>query len=108
MRPRSTKYAISCGFLLVLCCACLPATFAQTKPQKPAEPDADVIRVNTDLVQTDVMVFDKDGHFVDGLKADQFELKVNGKPTPVSFFERVTSGRPTPEQATKSDRKSVV
>ena len=94
MRPRSTKYAISCGFLLVWCCACLPATFAQTKPQKPAEPDADVIRVNTDLVQTDVMVFDKDGHFVDGLKADQFELKVNGKPTPVSFFERVMSGRP--------------
>jgi VWFA-related protein len=77
-----------------LCCACLPATFAQTKPQKPADADADVIRVNTDLVQTDVMVFDKDGHFVDGLKADQFELKVNGRPTPVSFFERVMSGRP--------------
>ena len=94
MRPRSTKYAASYGFLLVLCCACLPATFAQTKPQKPVEPDGDVIRVNTDLVQTDVMVFDKDGHFVDGLKADQFELKVNGKPTPVSFFERVMSGRP--------------
>ena len=91
MRPRSPKYATSCGFLLVWCCACLPAAFAQTKP---AEPDTDVIRVNTDLVQTDVMVFDKDGHFVDGLKADQFELKVNGKPTPVSFFERVMSGRP--------------
>src|SRR5580765_4452809 len=95
MRLRSTKYATSYGFLLLLCCACLPAALAQTKPQNPADPNVDVIRVNTDLMQTDVMVFDKDGHFVDGLKADQFELKVNGKPAPVSFFERVISGRPT-------------
>jgi VWFA-related protein len=72
---------------------------AQTKPQKPAEPQDDVIRVNTELVQTDVMVFDKDGHFVDGLKGDQFELKINGKPTPVSFFERAISGRPATSPA---------
>ena len=66
------------------------AGFGQTKPEKPAEQD-EVVRVNTELVQTDVMVFDKKGHFVDGLKAEQFALKVDHQPKSISFFERVTS-----------------
>jgi VWFA-related protein len=81
----------NCGLLLGALLLAAPLS-AQTNRAKDQD---DVIRVNTELVQTDVMVFDKDGHFVDGLKADQFQLKVNDKPTPVSFFERVTSGRPT-------------
>jgi VWFA-related protein len=68
----------------------IPTATAQTKPEKQ-EPD-DVIRVDTTLVQTDVMVFDKKGHFVDGLKPEQFALKVDNKPQPIAFFERVTSG----------------
>lgn len=68
-----------------------PSVRAQTKP---AQEQDDVIRVNTELVQTDVMVFDKQGRFVDGLKPEQFALKVNDKPTPVAFFERVTGGKP--------------
>jgi len=51
-----------------------------------------VIRVNTELVQTDVMVFDKDGHFVEGLKPEQFLLKIDNKPQAISFFEQVSSG----------------
>lgn len=51
-----------------------------------------MIRVNTELVQTDVMVFDKKGHFVDGLQRGQFELSVDGKPQPISFFEQVKAG----------------
>lgn len=79
--------------LLVLCSLLAAvAVSAQTKPQKPAEAQDDVIRVNTELVQTDVMVFDKKGRFVDGLKGDQFELKIDDKPQVISFFERVTSG----------------
>jgi VWFA-related protein len=90
------------GGLLVLCVLVLAAPIsAQTQPPKPAE-QGDVIRVNTELVQTDVMVFDKKGHFVDGLKGEQFELKINGKQTPVSFFERVTSDRPANEKASSS------
>jgi len=64
---------------------------AQTKPEKPGQQD-DVVRVNTELVQTDVMVFDKKGQFVDGLKAEQFALKIDNQPQPISFFERVASG----------------
>src|SRR5690242_5539276 len=103
---------VSFKFLTALFCAMLLTTvaFAQTKPDKPVEQD-DVIRVNTELVQTDVMVFDKQGRFVDGLKAEQFDLKVDKKPQTISFFERVTSARDNPRsgtnQATPSESSSA-
>src|ERR1044071_3073406 len=68
---------------------------SQTKPeQKPEAPSdtQDVIKFDTSLVQTDVMVFDKNGRFVDGLKPEQFQLKIDKTPREISFFERVTSG----------------
>ncbi|MDX6576791.1 MAG: hypothetical protein QOE96_2744 [Blastocatellia bacterium] len=61
------------------------------KPLKPEQSD-DVVRVNTELVQTDVMVFDKKGHFVDGLRPEQFRLSLDGQTHSISVFERVTSG----------------
>lgn len=80
--------------LLGLAWALLTVTLAQaqTKPAPSPEPD-DVIRVNTELVQTDVMVFDKKGKFIEGLTAEQFVLKVDNRPQPISFFERVTSSK---------------
>ncbi|HBB98417.1 MAG TPA: hypothetical protein DC054_23800 [Blastocatellia bacterium] len=98
----TTKLGFNCG-LLVLCVLVLALPiYAQSQPQKPAEEQGDIIRVSTELVQTDVMVFDKKGHFIDGLKGDQFALKINGKQTPVSFFERVTSDRLANEKALSS------
>jgi VWFA-related protein len=38
------------------------------------------------------MVFDKQGRFIENLQRDQFELRVDGKPKPISFFERVKAG----------------
>lgn len=68
------------------------AAQAQTPSRPSPSPEQDdVIRVNTELVQTDVMVFDKKGHFVDGLKAEDFALKVDNKPQTISFFDRVIS-----------------
>ena len=73
-------------------------TQAQNPTQTPAPPppivsqQTDVVRVSTELVQTDVAVIDKQGHFVDGLTQDKFELLVDGKPQPIAFFERVTAG----------------
>ena len=79
------------------CLLLFPAIAAgQTKPeQKPESPgDAqDVIKFETSLVQTDVMVFDKNGRFVDGLKPEQFQLKINNTQREISFFESVTSGK---------------
>jgi VWFA-related protein len=85
--------------LLISTATCLflfPITvFSQTKPEpspKP-EPEAqDVIKFDTSLVQTDVSVFDKNGRFVDGLKPEQFVLKVDKTQREISFFERVTAG----------------
>ncbi|HXC72613.1 MAG TPA: VWA domain-containing protein [Pyrinomonadaceae bacterium] len=73
--------------LLLLVTAC-SAVSAQTQ-QKP---DDDVVRVYTELVQTDVMVFDKQGHFVNGLKKENFELRIDGKPRPIESFELIAAG----------------
>lgn len=62
-----------------------------TVGQTPQDPD-DVIRISTELVQTGVVVLDKQGKFVPGLKAEQFVLKVEGKPVTPAFFEQVTAG----------------
>src|SRR5215207_9056839 len=68
--------------LVTLCCVV-------TNGQEP-----EVVRTNTELVQTAITVLDKKGHFVEGLQREQFELMVDGKPRPVTFFERVAAGSP--------------
>ncbi|HEX8351796.1 MAG TPA: VWA domain-containing protein, partial [Pyrinomonadaceae bacterium] len=70
---------------------------AQPAPQPTAQPPAakdedDVVRISSELVQTDVMVFDKSGKFVEGLRPEQFELKVDGRPQQITFFERIMAG----------------
>jgi len=67
------------------------AVISQT-PQSPPEQAETVVRINTQLVQTDVMVFDKQGKFVTGLRPQDFELHIDGKPRPISFFELVSTG----------------
>src|SRR5712691_7343034 len=89
-------------FLVLFCSVLAPTIAAQIRPEKPGQQD-DVVRVNTELVQTDVMVFDKKGQFVDGLKAEQFALKIDNKPQPISFFERVASGRLSEEKRTTAN-----
>jgi VWFA-related protein len=68
--------------LLTLCCVVVKGQ------------EQEVIRTNTELVQTAITVLDKKGHFVEGLQRDQFQLVVDGKPRPVAFFERVAAGSP--------------
>ena len=103
-------------FLTACVFACLvlfPAVvFGQAKPEQKPEPSGeaqDVIKFETSLVQTDVMVFDKKGRFVEGLKPDQFQLKINNNPREISFFEAVKSGTATaaPQTANSSQPDSV-
>ena len=115
-------------FLLSATCLFLFPTIAltqQTKPEQKPEPPRqeqdDVIKFDTSLVQTDVMVFDKNGRFVNGLKPEQFQLKINNTPREISFFEafrsgnagqprEVPSGPPNSIAALKADaqRRSVI
>lgn len=68
------------------------AAQGQTAPRpQPSPPADDVIRVSTELVQTDVTVLDKTGRFVSGLKPESFELKVDRKPQSIAFFEELIS-----------------
>jgi VWFA-related protein len=61
-------------------------------PQKPREevPPDDVIRVTTNLVQTDVVVTDKYDQPVKDLKLDDFEVYDNGKKQAIKFIEYVS------------------
>src|ERR1044071_2647668 len=80
--------------LVVMLCtyAMLAQAIVSQTPQSPPEQEETVVRINTQLVQTDVMVFDKQGKFVTGLRPQDFELHIDGKPRPISFFELVSTG----------------
>ncbi len=95
-------------FSTATCLFLFPAiVFSQTKPE-PSDTQ-DVIKFDTSLVQTDVMVFDKNGRFVDGLKPEQFQLKIDKTQREISFFERITSGGFSRERAEmKSDQPTTV
>jgi hypothetical protein len=81
-RTLSFVYAALSSLLLV------GVGLAQGPPDDPSA----VIRISTELVQTAVLVVDKQGRFVEGLKPGQFQLRVDGKPVELSFLERITAG----------------
>ena len=85
---------------------CSQQLLAQVKRQTTQrEQTDDVVRVKTELVQTDVTVVDKRGRFVDGLSADDFELRVDSKPQPLSFFEEIVAGSVDEEKQLTAARK---
>ena len=86
------NYVARRAALWLLVAACAQVVAAQTRQQPASQDDDEVIRVNAEIVQTDVTVVDKRGRFVEDLKPEQFELKVDGRAVPLSFFERVMAG----------------
>ena len=80
------------SLLLLFVLTAWSATPAQTTPAPTPKPQDDVVRVYTELVQTDVMVFDKQGKFVNNLTAKDFELRVDGKPRAIQAFEQIVAG----------------
>jgi VWFA-related protein len=100
------RFSVLCLNVLLIGLVCTQQLLGQGKPQKSQreQPD-DVVRVKTELVQTDLTVVDKRGRFVDGLTADDFELRVDSKLQPVSFFEKIAAGSVDEEKQLAAARK---
>ena len=95
MRDRFHKMHRQTALFLMWSFVAIPALFSQvsTGPstQKPGNAES-IFRVRVGLAQTDVAVFDRQGRFIDNLRPDQFDLRVDGKPQPISFLELVSEG----------------
>ncbi|MGH9873491.1 MAG: VWA domain-containing protein [Pyrinomonadaceae bacterium] len=61
-----------------------------TPPKTPSEPEAEVIRVETDLVNSLFTATDKDRHFITSLRAPDIAVFENDVAQTVSVFERQT------------------
>jgi VWFA-related protein len=85
----------------------LSAAVGQTSQsqQKPIEvAPEDIIRITTSLVQTDVVVTDKNDQIVPDLKLDDFELYDNGKKQDLKFMEFVSTESP---RRSEGDRSAI-
>jgi VWFA-related protein len=69
---------------------CVTLFFNSIQAQNPKTAE-DVVRTTTELVQTEVMVFDRRGNFVDSLQPGQFNLTLDGRKRPLQLISRVTS-----------------
>lgn len=61
-----------------------------TPPSTPSEPEAEVVRVETNLVNTNFTAIDHDRHFITSLRAEDVRIFENDVPQPISLFERET------------------
>src|SRR2546423_4817271 len=61
---------------------------APQRPQQQPE-DEEVVRISSELVQTSVVVTDKNDRVVTDLKRDDFEVYENGRKQDVKFIEIV-------------------
>jgi len=83
------RYQIPCLFLIVFG-SCLTALNAQdNKPQK--NPEDEIIRVDTDLVEVPVVVMDKVGKPLLNLKQTNFNIFEDGRRQEVSDFSATSS-----------------
>jgi VWFA-related protein len=107
MNCHHIRFLISSRLLGICSVIALTLGYSQVvSAQQPPTGGDDVVRVNTELVQTDVMVFDKKGRFVPGLKADSFELKVDKKPQSIAFFEELAAGNDKQVRVPQRDAES--
>lgn len=62
----------------------------QTPAQTPAQPDDDVVKITTNLVQVDAVVLDKDGRPVTDLRQEEVEIFEDGKSQKITSFSYVS------------------
>ena len=104
---------------LILCAAVLisassPAQEPRSKsnptpppasPTPPDQQDLDVVKINTNLVQIDVIATDSRGRQVNDLKADDFEIVEEGRTVPPVFFSYIPLGSLLTDKSAATDRR---
>jgi VWFA-related protein len=90
------KFILSLSLLVLFGCALALSQTAPTQPPKAKEQKQDdaTIRIETELVQVEAIVTDKNGKLIRDLKREDFELKEDGKPQDIAYFSLGTSTRP--------------
>ena len=87
------KLRILLSFVLTIS---LLAPIAAQEPKK----QADVVRIDTNLVLIDVVVTDKAGKQVNDLRPEDFEVSEDGKKQQVTDFSYIVTGRSTETETT--------
>jgi len=89
--------------LLTFFCPATTATLSAQQPPQPAQPTAEdsssvrVLRINTHLVQVNVIVNDKHGNPIPGLSEKDFSILDDGKRQEIRVFSAETN-RPSPPE----------
>lgn len=83
--------------------------FAQqaTPTPTPSNPDDDVVRISTNLIQIDVVVTDSRGKIVTDLKPSEIEIYENGRKQALTNFSFVSSVRAAESKPKEVDNSSV-
>ena len=102
MSPICRALAVGAASAFLLIPPGAAGTTAQAPPQQQAKPQQQApsdqqptFRSTTSLVEVDVIVLDRDGNFVPGLKRDDFTVLEDGKPQQIQQFYLVTYNTPS-------------
>src|SRR5579871_4804132 len=79
------------------------AASGQTAKPAPSPEIATTLKSRSELVVVPVVVTDKSGDHVSGLKKEDFVLQENGVEQPISFFEEITTSPQRPARVQPHD-----
>ena len=80
-------------FVTLIACGFAPSKSAQQQnppAQTQQQPNQDVVRITTQLVQVDAVVTDKKGNHIEDLTVADFELFVDGKKQDLTHFKHIS------------------
>ncbi len=84
---------------------CVALAQSPQNPQKTQPESDEVLRITTELVQTDVVVMDKNDHVIPDLKLEDFEVYDSGHKQELKFIEFISSEAPLTAGTTKGIAK---
>ncbi|MBA2503722.1 MAG: VWA domain-containing protein [Pyrinomonadaceae bacterium] len=99
------KTQIALAHLLVLSLSLSSVVAQQQQNAPPDNNDDEVVRISTNLVQVDAVVTDRDGKQVTDLRADEFEIREDNRPQPITNFSYVSIESPAAPTASTATAK---